>query len=53
MLQVNILKQLRFFNFFKEVSYAQESCIYLNINTVQYFEILLQFEITVSYINIF
>ncbi len=53
MLQVNILEQLRFFHFFKEVSYAQESCICLNINTVQYFGILLQFKITVSYINIF
>ncbi len=41
--------------FLKEVFYAQQGCIYVIINVVKQYncEILLQFEITAVYLNIF
>ncbi len=42
--------------FLKEVSYAHQGCIYViknTVKTVKCYEILLQFKITVFYLNIF
>ncbi len=47
---------IRFFNVFKEVSYAQWGFIYLikkNSKTKDYSEILLQFKTAILYCNIF
>ncbi len=46
---------VRFVMFFKEVSSAQQACIYLIQSTAKqfYFEIFLLFKITVFYLNIF